>query len=45
MLVRSISRVCRVVLLAYFQVREARTLLFGTKMVVLMLFRDFRAYM
>ena len=45
MLLPSVSRVCRAVLLAYFQVREARTLLFGAMMVVLMMFCDFRAYM
>jgi len=44
-LLPSVSTACRVVLLAYFQVREARTLLFGAMMVVLMVFYDFRDYM
>jgi len=44
-LLPSVSRACTAVLLAYFQVREARTLLFGAMMVVLMMFCDFCAYM
>jgi len=44
-LLPSVSRVCRAVLLAYFQVREARTLLSSAMMVVLMVFCDFRDYM
>jgi len=40
-LLPSVSRACRVVLLAYLQVREARTLLSGEMMVILMVFCDF----
>jgi len=39
------SNSCRAFLLAYSQVREARTLLFGIKMVAWMSFRGFRVYM
>ena len=41
MLLPSVSRACRAALLAYFWVREARTLLSGEMMVVVMVFCDF----